>query len=139
MIYHYVLAYDFSTAQHIHHVPYLHLARRMPKKIHASESGSDSQCRSETDSVCIYSVGTCVEFGPTQLPVGLGLGLGLRLGLGLGLRLGLGLGLRLELGLGLGLGPNLIDRKLGGPEPDTSAILCYGLYGYACFIIVQTA
>ena len=48
-------------------------------------------------------MGTCVEFGPTQLPVGLGLGLGLRLGLGLGLR------------------PNLIDRKLGGPEPDTSA------------------
>ena len=72
--------------------------------------------------------GTCVEFGPTQLPVGLGLGLGLRLGLGLGLGLrlglglGLGLGLRLELGLGLGLGPNLIDRKLGGPEPDTSAV-----------------
>ena len=64
--------------------------------------------------------GTCVEFGPTQLPVGLGLGLGLRLGLGLGLGLGLrlarglglglGFGLRLEteLGLGLGLGPNLI-------------------------------
>ena len=75
---------------------------------------------------CIsIKLGTCVEFGPTQLPVGLGLGLGLRLGLGLGLglRLGLGLGLgfRLELGLGLGLGPNLIDRKLGGPEPDTSA------------------
>ena len=46
----------------------------------------------------------------------LGLGLGLRLGLRLGL--GLGLGLRLE----LGLGPNLIDRKLGGPEPDTSAV-----------------
>ena len=22
----------------------------------------------------------------------------------------------------LGLGPNLIDRKLGGPEPDTSAL-----------------
>ena len=42
MIYHYVLAYDFSTAQHIHHVPYLHLARRMRKKIHASESGSES-------------------------------------------------------------------------------------------------
>ena len=65
------------------------------------------------------SSGTCVEFGPTQLPVGLGLGLGLHLGLGLGLgfRLGLGLGLCLE----LGLGPNLIDRKLGGPEPDTSA------------------
>ena len=58
-------------------------------------------------------MGTCVEFGPTQLPVGLGLGLGLRR---------LGLGLRLE--LGLGLGPNLIDRKLGGPEPDTSAGLC---------------
>ena len=73
----------------------------------------------------ITKKGTCVEFGPTQLPVGLGLGLGLRLGLGLGLGLrlglGLGLGLRLELGLGLGLGPNLIDRKLGGPEPDTSA------------------
>ena len=68
--------------------------------------------------------GTCVEFGPTQLPVGLGLGLGLRLalGLGLGLRLGLGLGLGLRLELGLGLGPNLIDRKLGGPEPDTSAV-----------------
>ena len=42
MIYHYVLAYDFSTAQHIHHVPYLHLARRMREKIHASESGSES-------------------------------------------------------------------------------------------------
>ena len=75
----------------------------------------------------LRSDGTCVEFGPTQLPVGLGLGLGLRLGLGLGLGLrlglglGLGLGLRLELGLGLGLGPNLIDRKFGGPEPDTSA------------------
>ena len=67
--------------------------------------------------------GTCVEFGPTQLPVGLALGLGLHLGLWLSHRLGLGLGLglRLELGLGLGLGPNLIDRKLGGPEPDTSA------------------
>ena len=24
--------------------------------------------------------------------------------------------------LGLGLGPNLVDRKLGGPEPDTSAL-----------------
>ena len=47
----------------------------------------------------VYNIegGTCVEFGPTQLPVGLGLGLGLRLGLGLGL------GLRLGLGLGLGL------------------------------------
>ena len=56
--------------------------------------------------------GNCVEFGPTQLPVGLGLGLRLELGLGLGLRLGLGLGLRLE----LGLGPNLIDRKLGTSE-----------------------
>ena len=33
-------------------------------------------------------------------------------------------GLRLELGLGLGLGPNLIDRKLGGSEPDTSAKQC---------------
>ena len=66
--------------------------------------------------------GTCVKFGPTQLPVGLGLRLGLGLGLRLGLGLGLGLGLRLELGLGLGLGPNLIDRKLGGPEPDTSAV-----------------
>ena len=80
--------------------------------------------------VCNAGVGTCVEFGPTKLPVGLGLGLGLRLGLGLGLGLrlelglGLGLGLRLELGLGLGLGPNLIDRKLGGPEPDTSAQAC---------------
>ena len=39
--------------------------------------------------------GTCVEFGPTQLPVGLGLGLGLRLGLGLGLGLRLRLGLKL--------------------------------------------
>ena len=46
--------------------------------------------------------GTCVEFGPTQLPVGLG--------------------------LGLGLGPNLIDRKLGGPEPDTSAANSVQLY-----------
>ena len=77
--------------------------------------------------------GTCVEFGPTQLPVGLGLGLGLRLGLwlGLGLRLGLGLGLglglRLELGLWLGLGPNLIDRKLGGPEaPNPTQVLEMG-------------
>ena len=24
--------------------------------------------------------------------------------------------------LGLGLGPNLIDRKLGGPEPDTALV-----------------
>ena len=39
-------------------------------------------------------MGTCVKFGPTQLPVG------------------------------LGLGPNLIDRNLGGPEPDTSATKC---------------
>ena len=71
------------------------------------------------------SGGACVEFGPTQLPVGLGLALGLVLGLRLGLGLGLGLGPRLvlELGLGLDLGlePNLIDRKLGGLEPDTSA------------------
>ena len=42
-------------------------------------------------SALALALGTCVEFGPTQLPVG------------------------------LGLGPNLIDRKLGGPEPDTSA------------------
>ena len=74
MIYRYVLAYDFSTARNkhiickrerlaevseacaIHHVPYLHLARRMRKKMHASESGSDSQCRSDTDSVFIDSV-----------------------------------------------------------------------------------
>ena len=67
------------------------------------------------------TLGTYVEFGPTQLPVGLGLGLRLGLGLGLGLRLGLGLGLGLR--LELGLGPNLIDRKLGGLEPDTSAQL----------------
>ena len=70
---------------------------------------------------------SCVEFGPTQLPVGLGLGLGLRLWLGLGLRLGLGLGLGLRLELGLGLGPNLIYRKLGGPEPDTSAKMGTGI------------
>ena len=38
----------------------------------------------------------------------------------IGLRLGLGLGLGLHLELGLGLGPNLIDRNLGGPEPDKS-------------------
>ena len=97
--------------------------------------------------------GTCVEFGPTQLPVGLGLGLGLglRLGLGLGLtvgvrsppspglglggrarpRPGLGLGLRLELGLGLGLGPNLIDRKLGGPEPSTSALITLNVHQHS--------
>ena len=75
------------------------------------------KAKARAKSVHNYTIyvtsGTCVEFGPTQLPVGLGLGLGLRLGLGLGLRL--------ELELGLGLGPNLIDRKLGGPEPDTSA------------------
>ena len=40
------------------------------------------------------SKGTCVEFRPTQLPVGLGLGL--RLGLGLGLGLGLRLGPRVR-------------------------------------------
>ena len=40
-----------------------HTSRAVPtfgtanaKKMHASESGSDSQCRSDTDSVFIYSV-----------------------------------------------------------------------------------
>ena len=90
---------------------------------------STKKCTIIASVKCVNYDGTCVEFGPTQLPVGLGLRLGLRLGLGLGLGLrlglglGLGLGLRLELGLGLGLGPNLIDRKLGGPEPDTSATM----------------
>ena len=32
----------------------------------------------------------------------------------------------IHLGLGLGLGPNLIiDRELGGPEPDTSAVMLF--------------
>ena len=47
--------------------------------------------------------GTCDKFGPTQLPVN-------------------SFTVRVrDVDSGLGLGPYLIDRKLGGPEPDTSA------------------